>query len=420
MMKVMLLQTYRLAVLVAICWLIREQHVRVRVQGDRPIALEEVDLFFPEAARLKPDHSNRAGLFVLDLDGGQLGYVIRTSPWSDHIKGYAGPTDVMVAFDLDLKVLGYTVHHSEDTRSHVKDVVTDRKYKKLWQGMPWDEVAAMNLKEAGVEGVSGSTMTSMAMAESVVHRLRSTSLEPATPATWKVTLRDVGLAMTVVIAAVLAFSRRPGRSRLRRFFQVFVIGYVGLLNGDLLAQSLLAGWSKSGFPWQTVPGLVLLATAAFLVPWATRKPLYCQQICPHGIAQEWAGRLLPQRWRASLPPDIARGLRWLPGLSLAVILFIVMMAAPIDLAELEPFDAYLLTSAGWATIAIAIGGLVAALFVPMAYCRYGCPTGALLEFVRSHGANDRFGKRDLAAALMVGLAALLYWKFEAWHPLLLG
>ena len=92
-----------------------------------------------------------------------------------------------------------------------------------------------------------------------------------------------------------------------------------------------------------------------------------------------------------------------------------IVVLPIDLAHIEPFDAYLLTSAGIATIVIAIVGLVASLFVPMAYCHYGCPTGALLEFLRGRGKSDRFCRRDVAAALLVALAAILSWNYQAIH-----
>jgi NosR/NirI family transcriptional regulator, nitrous oxide reductase regulator len=420
MTRVVLLQAYRLAVLVAICWLVREQHVRARIQGDRPVTIETVEPFFPAAAHLKADPSQRAGLFVHDLDGAQLGYVVRTSPQADHLIGYAGPTDVLVAFDVELKVVGFTVHHSDDTRTHVRDVLTDRHFKKTWRDMHWDDISGMNLKAAGIEGVSGSTMTSMAMAESVVHRLRSANEELAATPRWQVRTRDIGLAVVVVLACAMAFTHATGRRRARRWFQLFVIGYVGFINGDLIAQSLLAGWAKSGVALHAAPGLALLVAAAFVIPWTTRKPLYCLHICPHGAAQEWAGRLLPQRWRLKMHPDVARGLRWLPGLLLAVVLFIVMTASPIDLADLEPFDAYLLQAAGWATITIAIIGLLASLFIPQAYCRYGCPTGALLEFVRTHGPADAFGRRDVAAALMVALAVVLHWQHARVHEWIFG
>ncbi len=60
--------------------------------------------------------------------------------------------------------------------------------------------------------------------------------------------------------------------------------------------------------------------------------------------------------------------------------------------------------AGWATVAIAIVGLAVSLVVPMAYCRFGCPTGAVLNYLRLQGAGDRFTRRDLAALALLGLA----------------
>ena len=59
-----------------------------------------------------------------------------------------------------------------------------------------------------------------------------------------------------------------------------------------------------------------------------------------------------------------------------------MLSLPVSLVDIEPFDAWVFRVAGWATITVAIVGLVASLFVPMAYCRYGCPTGALLKFLQ--------------------------------------
>jgi hypothetical protein len=108
-----------------------------------------------------------------------------------------------------------------------------------------------------------------------------------------------------------------------------------------------------------------------------------------------------------LPKNLDAGLRWLPVLTLGCIVVLVALVLPHDLASVEPFDAYSIAAAGWATIAIALVGLVAACFVPMAYCHYGCPTGAVLNFIRSHGREDRFGRREIAAFCLVVFAFLL-------------
>jgi hypothetical protein len=416
------LQLYRLAVLVVIAWIIRDHHLRLRLGGLMPVTVEEVRSIYPNAAQLDEDGGERAGWFVKDAQGAALGYVLRTAPVSDAIIGYRGWTDTLVAFDPALRVLGVRIRSSQDTREHVQDVREDRYFMKLWNGKSWDEIARVSPEQAGIEGVSGASMTSMAMAEGIMRRLRAADAALAIhPPPLRFAARDIGLVIVVGIALVLAFHGVHGRPWLRRTFQVAVIAYVGFINGDLLAQSLIVGWTQAGAaPWRTAPGLVLLLAAALAIPWTARKPVYCHHICPHGAAQMLLNRVVPKRWRINLRPDFARGLRWLPALLLGGVVAISMLVLPIDLAHIEPFDAFVIRTAGWATIAIAIAGLVASLFVPMAYCHYGCPTGALLEFVRGRGRTDRFGRRDVAALLLVALAAALSWKYAAIHAWIVG
>ncbi|HEY3899214.1 MAG TPA: FMN-binding protein [Chthoniobacter sp.] len=420
-MRRALLQLYRLAALVAIAWIVRAHAVRMRIEGNFPITLAEVRAIYPKAAELRPDSGERAGMFVWDGQGHELGYVLRTSPITDDVIGYRGWTDTLIAFDPALHVLGVRLRSSQDTQEHAEDVSRDRYFLKTWNGKSWDQIVRKTPEEAGIEGVSGATMTSMAMAEGIMRRLRAADAalairSPPIRFTWV----DGGLVAIIAIAVVLAFVGTHGRPWLRRGFQVLVIAYVGFVAGAPLAQSLFAGWAQYGAPWRNAPALVLLAAAALVIPWTTRKPLYCHHLCPHGAAQELLGRIAPRRWRLALPKSLAAGLRWLPPLLLAVVLIITILGLPMDLAHLEPFDAYSLRAAGVATLSIAIVGLIASLFVPMAYCRYGCPTGALLEFIRAHGPTDHFGRRDVAALLLVAFAGLLSWKYQALHTAILA
>lgn len=406
-----LLPLGRLVVLALIVWLLRDLAILQRVQGDAPVEVSEVTKFFTNAVTLRADSSERAGLFVLDREENELGYVVRTQPQCRDIIGYCGVTDVLIAFGPDGKILGLKVRSSEDTRSHVADVVNDRKYLKKWNGMTWDAVAGMNLKAAGIEGVSGATMTSMAIANSIVARTKLVNDELAARPPLRIGWRDAGMFAVLAAAGFMTWGPERARRKLRRVYQIALVVYVGLISGDLIAQSLLVGWARGGVPWSTAPGLVSLVVAAFLLPFATGKPVYCHQICPHGAAQELLGRLAPARWRLKLPPGLVRGLERLPGAFLLVVLITGMLVLPLDLAGLEPFDAYVFRSAGWATIAVAIVGLVASLFVPQAYCRFGCPTGELLSFVRRHGATDHWGWRDTWALLLLGLAVVIRWQY---------
>jgi polyferredoxin len=102
-------------------------------------------------------------------------------------------------------------------------------------------------------------------------------------------------------------------------------------------------------------------------------------------------------------------MKLLPGVLLAWCVAVAMLHLPFSLVDIEPFDAWVWRIAGWATITIAVVGLAASLFVPMAYCRYGCPTGAMLEFLRFNAHSDRWSPRDWTALALVTFAFAVWW-----------
>jgi len=416
------LRLYRLGIVVAIVLIIHRHYAHLRIHGEAPVRLDEARPFFPAAAKLEDDFSERQGLFVLDKDSNRIGYVLRTSPLSDKITGYAGPTDTLVALDASWKVIGIRIRSSADTKVHVRDVGNDAYFMSTWNGKTWDQVAGMDPKSAHIEGVSGASLTSLAIANAIQQRFQTSKQAAARPAPRPhFAARDIGLAMMIAVAFLFTFTTLRSRPWLRRSFQVLLIAYVGFYNGQLLAQSLFAGWSAATIPWTLAPGLVLLAAAALAVPWTSRRAIYCSQICPHGAAQELIGRATHRIGQLPLPRGIERGLRWLPPLLIAFVLIVTILQLPIDLSNVEPFDAYLIfhTRVTWIVLAIAIAGLLAAAFVPMAYCKYACPTGLLLSFLRSHGKADTFAPRDLAAASLLLLAATLYAWYDPIHQWIL-
>src|SRR3954468_12174267 len=225
-MKQIALQLYRLAVVAVIAWLIRDLAVRQRTQGDSPIAVEEVKSFFPEAAKLRADDSARDGLFVLDRAGRELGYVVRTQPQCEYIIGYSGVSDVLIGLNPDWKIVGLKVHASEDTRDYVENVSLDRRFLKKWNELTWDGAAEMDLKAAGIEGVSGATMTSMAMARSVKARLQMKRDEIAARPTLRWGWRDLGMIIVLATAAMMAFGPPASRQRWKPLYQIALIVYV--------------------------------------------------------------------------------------------------------------------------------------------------------------------------------------------------
>jgi hypothetical protein len=310
-------------------------------------------------------------------------------------------------------VLGIAVHKTYETESYVDWVRDDRHFLESFNGKHRQELADLDLQATEVEGVSGATMTSMAMARGVVLAAdqwrRSTAVPPPR---FSATSRDIGTVLVVLGGLVIAFSNLRGQKPVRLGFQILVVAYLGLLHGDMVSQALLVGWAQSGVAWRLAPGLLFLVLTAFAVPLATRKQPYCHHLCPHGAAQQLLRHVGPRP--GHLPQWWAAALHLAPGGLLLWTLLVAILHWPFHLTAIEPFDAYVFRVAGWATIAIAVVGLAAALKVPMAYCRFGCPTGALLNFLRFNSHSDRLTAQDCLAAVFLLLALGL--RYHCWLP----
>ncbi len=374
-----------------------------------PLLLDEVRSWLPQSESLTQVRGVQNCWQVWDARQQRLGNVWRSSPVADNIIGYQGPTDTRIAVTPNEHILGIAVGSSYDNEPYVTYVRQDAYFNSLFNDQTLEQVAQLDLWEAGIEGVSGATMTSQAVAEGVVltakHAVQAQAAESAE--SWnRWTWRDLGTSAVLLGALVIGWTRLRGRKWLRIGFQVILIGYLGLTNGDMLSQAMLVGWAQSGIPWRTAGGLTLLAAAALLIPMVTKHNVYCAQICPHGAVQQL---LRTRRPRLRLSRRLVAWLKVLPVLLLAWCIVVPMLALSFSLVDIEPFDAWVFRVAGWSTIVIAIVGLVASLFVPMAYCRFGCPTGLLLNFLRFNSSSDRWSRRDWWACALVALAVGLAW-----------
>jgi len=369
-----------------------------------PVTLDEVRALFPKAEQVEAkDH----GLRVLDGSGRLLGHVLRTSPQSDNVSGYQGPSESLLALDPEGRtVIGFVLRRSYDTTSYVDKVREASGMPELFLGKDVDDLASLSFPRRQPEGVSGATRTAEAVVEGVQRRMAKLVEADHPERGWRPRGRDLALAGVVAMGVVMAWSPWRGRPWVRVVWCLFLVGYVGMVHHDMLSLSLLSGWSAHGVAWRAAPGLVLLAAAAVMLPLMTRRQVYCHQLCPHGAAQQLLGRVLRRRW--TLPGRLSDRLEVLPVILLGAALASLVAGWGLNLASLEAFDAWNWRSAGWATLSIATVGLVVSLFVPMAYCRYGCPTGAIFSFVRSSGRADRWGRRDaVALALLLSAASLV-------------
>jgi polyferredoxin len=154
--------------------------------------------------------------------------------------------------------------------------------------------------------------------------------------------------------------------------------------------------------------LTVLAVAAILLPATTRRNVYCSHLCAHGAAQQLLVRFAKPKGTVSarLQPWLAR----LPWTLVAAAILATVMRLPLALVDLEPFDAYLPLVAGIPALVMFGAGLAASARYPMAYCRHGCPTGALLDHLRLNRKSGSFTWRDgVLLGCLTAAAAAAWW-----------
>ncbi|GIW99953.1 MAG: NosR regulatory protein [Pirellulaceae bacterium] len=366
---------------------------------------DDVRSWWPTAAHVVAPEQPDGLWRVENVHRQVLGWLLRTSPTTDDLVGYQGPTDTIVGLDSSQRVLGIALLDTYDNAPYVDWVAEDRAFVRWFQGKSLAELAAMDLEEAGIEGVSGATMTSMVVvagiplaARRAVAAQRQASGKTVEQALRRAVRRDWPILLVVLLGCWLGFSHARGIRLLRLIFQATVVVVLGWMHGAMVSQAQLFGWASHGVPWWNAFGLVALTCAALLLPVSTGRNVYCSHLCPHGVVQQW---LRPRRRALHLSPRIRQGLKTLPGVILAWCLVVMLVPLPYSLVAIEPFDAWVFRIAGWGTIAVAVIGLLVSCRLPMAYCRFGCPTGAMLEFLRWNSRADQWGPRDWAALLLL-------------------
>lgn len=336
----------------------------------RQTGWETVSAIFPSAHALRPLSSDPSLAAVMDADGRPLGTLLISSPRSDKIKGYRGPTPLAIGLTRDGRIAGVRLLPNAETGGFVRQLEASGLFQR-WDGLLWHEAADLK-----VDAVTRATLTSEAVVRTLQHRLaglRPAALRrQAAPAAvdWP------ALAFLLAAAAMFLAPARLAR-RLRTWLLLAAVLYLGFGRGWFLSLDLFAGWLRSGWSWPGVLVLALMAGLAVILPLATRRPFYCYSVCPFGAAQELLFKISPFKnlWPRFWPPWLTLGRDVL----LAAAAVLLLAGAAVDLSQLEPFSAFLLRAAtAWALLFAGIL-LALSLIWNRWWCVTLCPTGALLD-----------------------------------------
>jgi len=336
-------------------------------------------------------------------------FVVNTKPLAKDVQGYGGPVPLKIHIK-DGRVAAVEAEpnaESPDFFNRAKELLNH------WQGKSVDEALAEE-----VDAVSGATFSSKAIIANMQRGLAyakqrgqwgedgsvgaadtsaspieggsAGALETSAPPIVGSVSNSVGALETsappiVALIAVLLGAVVPLFYNNRRLHLVQLavnVVVLGLWTGTFVSYTLFLRVFSGGVSLSTIGALaapLLMLIVALIYPLAGRSGHYCANVCPFGSAQELAGKLSRRKLR--ITPRVLKLLSVLRNLLWGVLMALLLTGTCTAWIDYELFTAFLYSSASVWVIVLAALFLVLSVWVPRPYCRFVCPTGALVKSV---------------------------------------
>ena len=321
-------------------------------------------------------------------------FVVNTKPLAKDVQGYGGPVPLKIHIK-DGRVAAVEAEpnaESPDFFNRAKELLNH------WQNKSVDEALAEE-----VDAVSGATFSSRAIIANMQRGLAyaqkrgqwsedgsvgalGTSAPPIVGGEdGSVGALETGASPIVALIVVLLGAVVPLFYNNRRLHLVQLavnVVVLGLWTGTFVSYTLFLRIFAGGVSLSAIGALaapLLMLIVALIYPLAGRSGHYCANVCPFGSAQELAGKLSRRKLR--ITPRVLKLLSVLRNLLWGVLMALLLTGTCTAWIDYELFTAFLYSSASvWVTVLAALF-LVLSVWVPRPYCRFVCPTGALIKSV---------------------------------------
>ena len=321
-------------------------------------------------------------------------FVVNTKPLAKDVQGYGGPVPLKIHIK-DGRVAAVEAEpnaESPDFFNRAKELLNH------WQNKSVDEALAEE-----VDAVSGATFSSRAIIANMQRGLAyaqkrgqwseegsvgalGTSAPPIVGSggnsvgALETSAPPMVALIVVLLGAVVPLFYNNRRLHLVQLAVNVVV--LGLWTGTFVSYTLFMRIFAGGVSLSAIGALaapLLMLIVALIYPLAGRSGHYCANICPFGSAQELAGKLSRRKLR--ITPRVLKLLSVLRNLLWGVLMALLLTGTCTAWIDYELFTAFLYSSASvWVTVLAALF-LVLSVWVPRPYCRFVCPTGALIKSV---------------------------------------
>lgn len=318
-------------------------------------------------------------------------FVVNTKPLAKDVQGYGGPVPLKIHIK-DGRVAAVEAEPNAESPDFFNRAKTLLNH---WQNKSVDEAMSEE-----VDAVSGATFSSKAIIANMQRGLAyakqhgqwgedgsvgalGTSAPPivgGSAGALGASAPPIVALIVVLLGAVVPLFYNNRRLHLVQLAVNVVV--LGLWTGTFVSYTLFLRVFSGGVSLSAIGALaapLLMLIVALIYPLAGRSGHYCANICPFGSAQELAGKLSRRKLR--ITPRVLKLLSVLRNLLWGVLMALLLTGTCTAWIDYELFTAFLYSSASVWVIVLAALFLVLSVWVPRPYCRFVCPTGALIKSV---------------------------------------
>jgi len=346
-----------------------------RTQADLMPAVQRA---LPEATRFERQATDVYAAYEKDEIEEPMGYVAL-----GEASGYGGPLTVAVGVDPSGTVINVVIADHRETPAWMDQIKENEFMSTLTEKSYADPFQVGK----DVDGVTGATTSSKALAEAVLNGSRKAAqligLPVETPPAPRLQFGIPEITLLVLFAVgFLAHQRKFKHKKKVRWASLLtgllILGFIynSPLTLAYINKFLLGFWPQ----WQSHLYWYLLIGGILFVYTVENKNPYCQWFCPFGAAQEVMGlvggaKVFSPRQFRDLLKWLQRGLAWL-----AIILALIYRNP--GLSSFEIFGTlFSLTGSNFQFILLALV-LVTSLFIRRPWCTYLCPLDPVTDFIK--------------------------------------
>lgn len=130
----------------------------IKLNGDTIATMTDIRAVYPSATGYK---HIKGGVYNITEGKGVIGRVVITAPYSRSIKGFAGPTPLLIALNDEGKIRSVSLLHNSETPGFIRKVTRSGLFSK------WDGMSLQQASSVGVDAVTGATFSSTSIIASL-------------------------------------------------------------------------------------------------------------------------------------------------------------------------------------------------------------------------------------------------------------